>query len=129
MDVPAFFGYDAVVDPTTQRVPRRAGTSPVWNVPVNTKPGVDVDLHPVMSRALEVASVRGDVITSGREGHPGDGVHKPNSLHYDGQAMDVRPTKDLDAQVKRYANLGYNVIVKKRPYHLHVSRDPEGQRV
>ena len=30
------------------------------------------------------------VLTSGSEGHPGDGIHAPTSRHYTGEALDIR---------------------------------------
>ena len=41
------------------------------------------------------------VITSGSEGHPGDGVHSRTSRHYSGEALDIR-THNFDSPVSRH---------------------------
>lgn len=92
-----------------------------------SKRGVQFPTHPRMKPALRVAQARNDVVTSGKEGYRGDGVHSDRSLHYDGLAIDIRPARDRVAQVNAYVNAGYNVIDK--PTHLHVSFDPEGRRL
>jgi hypothetical protein len=80
-----------------------------------------------MTPALEIAAWFGDVVTSGKEGFPGDDVHSKNSLHYDGLAIDVRPYwDDVKAQMEDYFNAGYTVIWEED--HVHVSFDPEGRR-
>ena len=115
--------------------------TPAQAFQVKTKPGVVLPESPYLRPALEIASLRGDVVTSGR-----DGSHLPNSLHYAGLAIDVRPTVDLAAQVHRYRSAGFSVLTEglvdpatgvvtklTKNYgtgaHLHISFDPEGRRV
>jgi len=80
-----------------------------------------------MRPALQIADHFRDVVTSGREGRRGDGVHGSRSLHYDGLALDIRPFwDDIDGQQADYLNAGYSVLFEGD--HLHVSFDPSGQR-
>jgi hypothetical protein len=128
MDVPDFFPDEEppqLPQDQRSRVAVASRTPPASDL--NLKAGVQLNLGPQMAGALRVISARGDVITSGSEGYSGDGVHKPNSLHYDGAALDIRPARDRVRQAQRYRDEGYNVLDK--PDHLHVSRDPAGIRV
>ena len=77
------------------------------------------------------------VVTSGTEGHPGDGVHKHDSLHYSGYAFDCRiwyfktgTTAENNQKVNAVAKaireeLGkdYDVLVEED--HIHVEYDPK----
>jgi len=60
----------------------------------------------------------------------GDGVHKPNSLHYRGYAADLR-TRDIPAwQVPHLLDaiqheLGHDWDVLQEVDHLHVEYDPQ----
>ena len=95
---------------------------------IRKKRGVKLPNSPFMAPALQIADYFGDVVTSGREGYRGDGVHTPNSLHYDGLAIDIRPYwDDVQGQIMDYLNVGYNVLNEGN--HLHVSYDPEGLRL
>jgi len=77
----------------------------------------------VMRPAIQLASRRGDVITSGREGYSGDGVHAISSQHYTGTAVDVRyDPRGRAQQIDSYRRLGYVVI--EEPTHLHVQAYP-----
>lgn len=153
LDVGEFFGVDSrplwggeslsVAPGRTKSLPVVVFDAPANDRPlqVKTKPLVVLPTSPYMRPALEIAAARGDVVTSGR-----DGQHKPNSLHYDGLAIDVRPAVDLAAQVFRYRNAGYRVLTEglvdpgtgqfvglqgkaATGKHLHISFDPEGRRV
>ena len=135
LDVPEFFKDTDPVEPIGQIITRQLGTLRVKSQEVR----LDL-LHSDMSGALHVAAARGDVITSAN-----DGDHLPNSLHYDGRAIDVRPEADLPAQVARYRLAGYKVLPEgltdpktgnyvplTKDYgtaaHLHISFDPTGLR-
>jgi len=150
LDVPPFFDEDAPrgqLPPCPVRPPeasvdeRYAPPAPSTPLQVRTKPGVVLPHSAYLRPALEIAQARGDVVTSGR-----DGRHLPNSLHYEGLAIDVRPAMDLAAQVYRYRSAGYSVLAeglvdpatgRVTPItpgvgtgrHLHISFDPERRRV
>lgn len=105
---------------------------------VKFKAGVRLDLKPEMARALpwieaahaDAYLTRGAIITSGT-----DGVHRDDSKHYEGLAVDLR-TRDLTpveiarlvpALRKRLngsanADRPYNVVVETT--HIHVEFDP-----
>ena len=100
------------------------------------KPGVPIDkLTMPMSWALmilrDVAAGFGVilVITSGCEGESGDGVHGEGSLHYSGEAVDVR-TRDLPVWLRKpfravvAYRLGGSYDVVLESTHLHVEHDP-----
>lgn len=74
----------------------------------------------LMLDAQALAADRGDVVTSGREGYSGDGVHAATSQHYTGTALDVRWGVDRRAQAQAYADAGYVAIPEAT--HLHVQR-------
>jgi hypothetical protein len=98
-------------------------------VTLKAKPGVLVYESELTSYFLATADRRNDTITSGAEGNPDDGVHSPNSLHYDGFAWDVRWRRTPRAravQVRSYRRAGFNTISEAD--HLHVSFDPDGKR-
>lgn len=103
------------------------------------KTGVTLDLKPEMARALPLieaahtdAGVRGAVVTSGT-----DGIHRNDSLHYLGLAVDLR-TRDLSAvQVQALAaalrkrlngtstaNRPYQVVVETTHIHLEYQPTP-----
>lgn len=72
------------------------------------------------------------VITSGSEGHDGDGVHKKGSKHYTGEAFDIRiwnipgtreATVDIFNIIQRVLGTDYDVILEKD--HIHVEYDPK----
>lgn len=78
------------------------------------------------------------VITSGTEGHNGDGIHKMDSLHYTGYAFDCRiwvfknamhgqtDMKKVNAvakQIREALGRDYDVIVETN--HIHVEYDPK----
>jgi len=142
MDVPDFFFPGrprtdelpevevSVLPPPTRAEPRpryRVLTDSGRKGRPQAKLGVKLPTNPIMQGALRIAQSLRNVITSGREGFRGDGVHGQNSLHYDGLAVDVRPTSDRARQINAYADAGYNVLDEGN--HLHVSVDPRGQRV
>lgn len=81
---------------------------------------VELPRSPEIAAALAVADDRGDLVTSGQEGFPGDGVHAPTSQHYKGTALDLRYAPDRDAQQRAYTQAGYVVIPEAT--HLHVQR-------
>jgi hypothetical protein len=142
LDLPPFFPEEYA--PRSPRSPDRVTDErPTTGqaLQVNTKAGVVLPESPYLRPALEIAAHRGDVVTSGR-----DGSHLPNSLHYAGLAIDVRPAVDLRAQVQRYRSAGFSVLTEgltdpetgvvtklTKNYgtgaHLHISFDPEGRRV
>lgn len=81
-------------------------------------------------------------ITSGTEGHVGDGVHTDKSLHYTGYAFDCRiwvfknqmhgqtDMKKVNAvakQIREELGRDYDVLVEHD--HIHVEYDPKAQDV
>jgi hypothetical protein len=120
MDPPDLFSglYDDEEAPRMPRERQSAGgattTSPrIKDASVELPGGV-------MVSAQALASERGDVITSGREGYSGDGVHAPTSQHYTGTALDVRWGPNRRAQAQAYADAGYVAIPEAT--HLHIQR-------
>ena len=120
---------------------------------MTVKPGADVGgLHPAMAYAAGVvARIYAEhfagaqvVVTSGREGAAGDGIHKAGSLHYpragdELRALDFR-TRDHDPAARAAfaqdvaAALGWGFDVVNHPtttdpasmpVHLHVEFDPK----
>ena len=67
------------------------------------------------------------VITSGV-----DGTHHPNSLHYDGKALDLRTfhieteTDREDIQMVLVSKLGADFDVLFEKDHFHIEYDPKG---
>lgn len=131
LDVPPFFGDDipemapeanARVYPEARvEAPgRRTDLELASPGQVMTKREVVLPGSAEMFEAILIAAVRNDVITSGAEGRPSDGVHAPNSQHYRELAIDVRWARDREAQQRRYANAGYVTVAEKT--HLHVQR-------
>lgn len=68
----------------------------------------------------------GLVVTSGR-----DGAHRPGSLHYTGNAVDIR-TRDLSPAAQKdfheylkglLDRLGFDVVLERD--HLHIEWDPK----
>ncbi len=137
MDVPDFFPPGSDMNGSSPERPTRkpqearsaiAAASHLIDIRnLHIKAGVGLNLAPQMAEALRIAAARGDVITSGSEGHRGDGVHLPTSLHYDGAALDIRPGRDRQEQLWIYRKAGYTVLDEGN--HLHVSKDPAGIRV
>ena len=98
------------------------------------KPGVDVTgLHPMMPLAIIVIQDifrelvgKDAVITSGR-----DGKHGSKSLHYAGQALDLRTRHMDDAQItialrelrNRLEIIGFDVILEQD--HFHIEYQPK----
>jgi hypothetical protein len=98
---------------------RRPTARPSPSIPVKLKDAsVLLPTAASMFRAITVARGRGDVVTSGREGYSGDGVHRPDSQHYQGTAIDLRFASNRQIQVEAYRVLGYEVISEAD--HLHV---------
>lgn len=148
LDVPPFFGVESPpehVDEPQENAPMGAGgefggggASGTWSAPtptqIKTKPGVKLPRRPEMLKALQLAALRGDVVTSGN-----DSGHLPNSLHYEDLAIDVRPAVNWQEQVAQYRAAGYKVLAEGitsaitpgvgTGRHLHISFDPEGRRV
>lgn len=65
------------------------------------------------------------VITSGT-----DGVHRPGSKHYSGEALDFRRRHWTRAQLHQFVDAlrarlgpGYDLVIE--PTHLHVEYDPD----
>jgi hypothetical protein len=106
--------------------------------------GVEVEESAAQTEILEAAAKAYDdteqrlVVTSGNEGHPGDGVHSRGSHHYaentpegaGGWALDLR-IWDLEnpSQVARdlrvELGLEYDVVYgDHHDTHIHVERDP-----
>jgi hypothetical protein len=124
MEVPDFFE-----DEESPRMPqeRRSADAPPPDAPYVKDSSVALPWRPEMRGALDLARRRGDVVTSGAEGYPGDAVHEDTSLHYDQLAIDVRWARDRRRQQDDYAAAGYTLWPEKT--HLHVSHDPEGKRI
>jgi len=133
LDVPEFFGDDdaginfADTDdgprwPTTDTEVATAygGTGDPVPVPRVKDASVALPRSPEMSAALAVAAQRGDLVTSGAEGHPADRVHSPTSQHYRSLALDVRWAADRAAQIRAYREAGYVAVPEAT--HLHVQR-------
>lgn len=109
-----------------------AGPPPLPNN-VRLKESVELDITDEILKAIQTASlvweeygVRELVITSGS-----DGVHSPNSKHYEGNAVDIRkwniPESKRDCVVITLRLLlgdEYQVILEDT--HIHVEYDPEG---
>lgn len=63
------------------------------------------------------------VITAGR-----DGKHKPNSLHYQGKAADIRVWNVLDAirqRMKTIVGPDFDLLLERDPPHYHIEYDPK----
>lgn len=76
----------------------------------------------IMGTVEALAYSRGDVVTSGFEGRPGDGVHAANSQHYTGSAIDIRYAANRTRQIADYRRTGMVVIPEDT--HLHVQAFP-----
>jgi hypothetical protein len=127
MDVPDLFSGED--DPENaprrnQAVRSKRAAAPTGSVPHPRVKDQTVNLpaDPVMRDAMFVADWRRDVVTSGDEGDPSDGVHDPSSQHYQGTAIDVRYAARRGAQVADYRAAGY--IVVPEADHLHVQKYP-----
>jgi len=121
MDVPDLF-EDLPARAKEPRLPqdqRTAGLVP--KTTIRTKPGVILaGIRPEMSQTLDLIELRGDVITSGREGE-----HKVGSLHYQGLAVDVRWGLNKQQQIDDYIRtLGDAFEIVPEPTHIHIEYDP-----
>ena len=126
MDVPDLFSADDAME-TLPKAPSwrrdRSRPTPRGPAPPRVKDStVQLPVSAVMQDALAVASWRGDVVTSGSEGTPDDGVHDPTSQHYQGTAIDLRYAARRFAQVADYRAAGYIVVPEKD--HLHIQKYP-----
>lgn len=115
---------------------------------ITCKEGVELKgLRNEMTVALQCIALayskfgQGCTITSGTEGFIGDGVHRIDSKHYTGDALDFRTrmfkvaifgfdAAAADAIIERLAQtirnsltLEYNVVVEST--HIHVEFDPK----
>lgn len=104
------------------------------------KPGVDEhDVSTQMWYALGVAAAlhwkmfdRGMVVTAMR-----DGQHMIGSLHYKGQAADVRTNDMSPIMAQSWAaqcrallySFGFDVVLETTPPHMHIEFDPRDARV
>jgi len=130
MDVPDLFlaidapdAQETALLPQPRRQRRLRGAPPSGLRAVRTKDSsVHLPEDPVMSGALRVAERRADIVTSGREGSPGDGVHSFTSQHYSGTAIDVRYAARRAEQIAAYARLGYVVVPEAT--HIHIQAYP-----
>lgn len=75
----------------------------------------------------------GMTVTSGYEGHPGDGVHMVDSLHYARRAVDLR-IRDVDVAVIHNGFcpaarllLGPDFDVVQERDHIHIEYDPKNR--
>ena len=95
------------------------------------KEGVDfTDMHDAVSDPTLLAGldyiftkfgVEEAVITSAR-----DGKHMEGSLHYKGQAIDLRTKHVLEAltkKIKEYVGSDYDVVLESE--HIHLEWDPK----
>lgn len=113
---------------------------------ISQKDGVVLDgLHPgIGDKLVQIAhlwaayfpyDMDGLTITSGHEGHADDGVHKPTSFHYKGQAVDLRVRDVKITEVdKRFVPavkflLGSDYDVVWEGDHVHIEYDPKGTNV
>jgi hypothetical protein len=121
MDPPDLFSglYDEDEPPRMPQERRSGGGAPIITIPRIKDASIRLP-GGVMFSAQALAAERGDVITSGREGYSGDGVHAATSQHYEGAAIDVRWGPDRRAQAQAYADAGYIAIPEAT--HLHVQR-------
>jgi hypothetical protein len=108
-----------------------------YRVVFRIKEGVILSLSPEMAKALhliETAHMRCDVgrgvfITSGREGD-----HMPGSLHYSGNAIDIR-TRDLTSwqvsclifELRQRLGKNFDVVDETSggAPHIHIEYDPD----
>ena len=88
------------------------------------KQGVYGDLTIPARKALgwihDLARLQGEhvFVTSIR-----DGNHWGGSLHYDGNAFDIRPFQKVSAQeIKKRLGENYDVVQEK--HHIHIEYDP-----
>ena len=83
-------------------------------------------LWPTLDRISETHCGRACVVTTCR-----DGIHSKNSLHYVGQAIDIRindlPSDDAKVayfdEVRRCLGVGYDVVLEHD--HIHIEWDPK----
>jgi hypothetical protein len=127
MDPPDLFGdlYDVDAHEEAAPMGKRPSYSPPGALAAVPRPRIKDDTvllpgSPAMAAALALADERGDLVTSGREGYSGDGVHATTSQHYQGLAIDLRFAGDRERQARAYRDLGYVALVEAD--HLHVQR-------
>jgi hypothetical protein len=92
------------------------------HVPLTDAERADVawdKLSPEAREAAEVAKGMGLTVTSGAEGHPGDGVHTETSNHYSGNAIDVSGDPDK-------MSLFYQTMAQVDPQARELFYDPLG---
>ena len=68
------------------------------------------------------------IITSGSEGYGGDGIHKKNSKHYTGEAIDIRiwNQPNINSAVKSLRerfDVDFDVVLESN--HVHFEYDPK----
>ena len=83
-------------------------------------------IEAVRLAALKATQAKPLVITSGAEGEVGDRRHRPNSLHYEGLAIDIR-VRDyvwcLIEMLKTRLGVGWDIV--EEGDHIHIERDPK----
>lgn len=97
------------------------------------KEGADVtNLHPRIQDAITKADKIYKefgiecVITSGR-----DSKHGTQSLHYKGQAVDLRLRDFINILVQKLRSAcgpDYDIIAEFNPPHIHLEYDPKGRK-
>ncbi len=112
---------------------------------MDIKKGASLEgIKPETKHAIEVvdkiyiANGANLTVTSGTEGHPGDGVHKHTSLHYTGNAFDCRiwvfknasngstnmtKVNAVAKQIREELGRDYDVLVESD--HIHIEYDPK----
>ena len=107
---------------------------------IDLKDGVEIDemtdeMQDALDEIADAWSVNAEditpVITSGNEGTDGDGVHGTGSLHYSGDAVDLRTNNLTQDQVDSIVSdlstaLGNDYDVIDEGDHIHLEYDPEG---
>ena len=76
-------------------------------------------LTPQLQQAAMIAKAMGLTITSGAEGHDGDGVHTSGSNHYSGRAIDVAGSPEAMARF-------YDTMNQLDPQARELFYDPRG---
>jgi hypothetical protein len=96
------------------------------------KPGADIsNLHPKIQDAFpKLQAIFQEfglepTITAGR-----DSKHMSSSLHYKGQAIDLRLRDYIDLlinKIKRACGPDYDVVAEYNPPHIHLEYDPKSR--